>query len=140
MPTIAASGRTLSKSDYKLARTCDAKLYFRENRYTDRNESNPYLRMFRLVSFMMEAFHQAKRPDGILCEYGRDIQGDSARTLELLQRDRVTLFQGTLLWGRRLARFDILEKNGSTIRLVEVKSSSIDGTEHKANIAEGGKG
>lgn len=119
MPTIAASGRTLSKSDYKLARTCDAKLYFRENRYPDRNQSDPYLRMLRVGAFMVESLAQAKRPDGILCEYGADIVGDSARTLELLQRDQVTLFQGTLVWGRRLARFDILEKNGSTIRLVK---------------------
>lgn len=35
--------RTLSKSDYKLARTCDAKLYFRENGYPDRRMFDTYL-------------------------------------------------------------------------------------------------
>jgi hypothetical protein len=36
--TLGASARTLSKSDFKLARTCDAKLYFRENGYPDNRD------------------------------------------------------------------------------------------------------
>ncbi len=127
------AGRTLSKSDFKLARTCDAKLYFRENHYPDQNQADLYLSLLRDGAFMVEALAQAKRPDGILCDYGPDVTRDSTRTLELLQRDNVTLFQPTLLWGRRLVRFDILEKNGSTIRLIEVKSKSIDGADHKAS-------
>ena len=35
--------RTLSKSDFKLARSCDAKLFFRENGYPDNRDMNPYL-------------------------------------------------------------------------------------------------
>jgi hypothetical protein len=132
-----AFGRTLSKSDFKLARTCDAKLYFRENHYPDQNQVDLYLSLLRDGAFMVEALAQAKRPDGILCDYGPDVIGDSARTLELLQRETVRLFQPTLMWGRRLVRFDILEKSGSTIRLIEVKSKSIDGAEHKASRERG---
>jgi hypothetical protein len=50
------------------------------------------------------------------------------------------LFEATLLAGRRLARADVLEKRGNTIRLVEVKAKSVDGDEHRASLGEGGKG
>ena len=140
MTVPTAIGRTLSKSDYKIARTCDAKLYFRENHFKTKGDYDPYLRLLRDGAFMVEALAQAKRPDGIQCEYGRDVTADSARTLELLQRENVTIFQGTLLSGRRLARFDILEKRGSTIRLIEVKAKSIDGARHRDSLADGKMG
>jgi hypothetical protein len=132
--------RTLSKSDFALARTCDAKLYFRENRYPDDSESDPYLRLLREGSYMVEALATAKHTDGIMLEYGRDVLADFARTCEYLSRDNVTLFQATLLWKRRLARVDILEKKGNVVRLIEVKAKSIDGAEHFASVAGGGFG
>src|SRR5437773_3869091 len=126
----AAGVRTLSKSDFKLARTCDAKLFFRENAYPDRRELDPYLRMLAIGGYMVEALATAKKPGGIALEYGRNVAEDFQKTLEYLSRDRVTLFQATLLWNRRLARADIIEKDGDVIRLIEVKSKSFDGAEH----------
>ncbi|MGI9140818.1 MAG: hypothetical protein ACR2GJ_06910 [Gemmatimonadaceae bacterium] len=40
----------LSKSDYKVARTCEAKLYFRENRNPDVMGDDPYLQMLVIWS------------------------------------------------------------------------------------------
>ena len=37
--------RTLSKSDFILARDCSAKLYFRENGYPDGRGNDPYMAM-----------------------------------------------------------------------------------------------
>jgi hypothetical protein len=129
--------RTLSKSDFKLARNCEAKLYFRENRYPDSQQSDPYMHLLAWGGYMVEALAQAMRPDGIQVEPTRDPATAFERTLELLKRDPVTIFQATLLFGRRLARVDILEKDGNTIRLIEVKSSSIDSDEHSASFASG---
>jgi hypothetical protein len=140
MTTEVALPRTLSKSDFALARSCDAKLYFRENRYPDTGESDPYLRLLREGSFMVEALAMAKREGGILLEYGRNAVEDFERTREYLSRETVTLFQATLLWNRRVARVDILEKRGNFVRLIEVKSKSIDGAEHMANLKDGGAG
>lgn len=136
----AARVRTLSKSDYKLARTCDAKLYFRENGYPDRRTFDPYLQFLAEAGYMAEALAKAKYRDGVQLEYGRDYVADFARTLEHLRSDSVTLFEATLLAGRRRARADVLQKHGSTIRLVEVKAKSFDGDEHRAKCNEGGKG
>jgi len=132
--------RTLSKSDYTLARSCDAKLYFRENGYPDDRESDPYLQLLAFGGYMVDALAKAKRPHGIALEYGRDTAADCERTRELLTRDDVTLFEGTLLVGRRLARADILEKRGNVVHLIEVKSKSIDGAAHAASILNGKAG
>jgi hypothetical protein len=132
--------RTLSKSDFKLARTCDAKLYFRENRYPDNGELDPYLLMLAQGGYMVEALAKASFPDGIQLEYGMDPAADAALTREYLERDHVTLFEGTLLWNRRLARADIIQKDGNTVRLIEIKAKSFDGAEHAALLAAGKQG
>lgn len=132
--------RTLSKSDFKLARSCDAKLYFRERGYPDNRAYDPYLAFLREAGYMAEALAKAKYGDGIQLQYGKTPLDDVTRTLEHLQSDTVTLFEGTLLAGRRLARADILEKRGATIRLIEVKAKSIDGAEHRERLSERGKG
>ncbi|MEO8908627.1 MAG: DUF2779 domain-containing protein [Gemmatimonadaceae bacterium] len=129
--------RTLSKSDFKLARTCDAKLFFRENGYPDNRDSNPYLALLAEGGYMVEALAKAKYSDGVQLEYGRDVAENYRQTIEQLGRDSVTLFEATLLVGRRQARVDILEKKGNVVRLLEVKSKSFDGAEHSALLSEG---
>jgi hypothetical protein len=134
------SSLTLSKSDFKIARTCVAKLFFRENRYPDNLGSNQYLALLADGGYMVEALAKAHYPAGIQLEYGRDIEGDFAKTLEFLQREDVVLFEATILVGRRLARIDILEKKGDAVRLIEVKSKSFEGAAHVASITDGGQG
>jgi hypothetical protein len=118
--------RTLSKSDYKLARSCSTKLFYRESGYPDSRSDDPYLTMLAEGGYMVEALAKAQRPEGVPLEYGGDPTVHFAATMQLLERERVTLFEGTLLVGRYLARVDILEKKGATLRLIEVKAKSYD--------------
>jgi hypothetical protein len=136
----AESRRTLSKSDFKLARSCEAKLYFRENHYPDNQQLDHYLRLLQRGGYMVEALAKARYPDAVQLAYGRNVADDFARTMEELQRENVTLFEATLLVGRRLARVDILEKRGNRVRLIEVKSSTFDGARHAADVARGKPG
>jgi hypothetical protein len=136
----SSSLRTLSKSDFTLARTCDAKLYFRENGYPDNREGDPYLAMLAAGGYMVEALAKARYTDGVQLAYGRHVADDCARTLEYLRRERVTLFEATLLVGRRQARVDILQKDGTVVRLLEVKSKSFDGAKHQSLLSEGKAG
>lgn len=138
--TSSTRTRTLSKSDYMLARTCGAKLYFRENGYPDNRSSDPYLQLLAQGGYMVEALAKAHFPDGIHVGYGRDLAGEFARTMEHLRRNSVTLFEATLVAGRRQARVDILRKSGNVIDLIEVKAKSIDGTEHLESLENDGKG
>lgn len=135
-----APQRLLSKSDFKLARTCEAKLYFRENRYPDNRQFDPYLRLLQRGGYMAEALAKAKYPDAVQLAYGRNVHDDFARTMEELHKENVTLFEATLLVGRRLARVDILEKRGNVVRLIEVKSSTFEGDQHAAQVADGKPG
>ncbi len=132
--------RTLSKSDFTLALTCEAKLFFRENGYPDTRDDDAYMRMLARGGYMVEALAKEQHPGGVQLEYHRDPQRAFEETRAQLAKEHVTLFQATLLWNRRLARVDILEKNGDTLRLIEVKSKSFDGAEHLASLAEGGRG
>jgi len=132
--------RTLSKSDFKLARGCDAKLFFRENGYPDNRDSNPYLALLREGSYMVEALAKAKYADGVQLEYSQSVADDYQRTMDQLGHDQVTLFEATLLVGRQQARVDILEKIGNTVRLLEVKSKSFDGVKHALSLSEGKAG
>ena len=132
--------RTLSKSDFNLACTCAAKLFFRENGYPDNRDMNPYLALLAEGGYMVEALAKAKYVDGVQLEYGRGVADDYQRTFDQLGRDQVTLFEATLLVGRQQARVDILEKNGKTVRLLEVKSKSFDGAEHASLLAAGKAG
>jgi hypothetical protein len=132
--------RTLSKSDFTLACTCPAKLYFRENGYPDTRDRDPYLQFLAEGGYMVEALAKARYPDGVQLSYGRDIAADYAVSREHLERRNVTLFETTLLVGRRLARVDIIEKRGNAVRLIEVKAKSFDGAAHAANLLDGGKG
>lgn len=132
--------RTLSKSDFKLARTCESKLFFRENRYPDARQDDPFLRMLAEGGYMVEALAKAHYPEGRELEYGRDVEQAWHTTREALREEHVTLFEATLLSGRSLARVDILQKQGNTMRLVEVKAASIDYRDHRASLEIGGPG
>ena len=137
---LAAPFRTLSKSDFSLARTCDAKLYFRENGFPDNRAYDPYLRLLAEGGYMVEALATARFPGGIEMEYGADAAVECRRALDHLASDTITLVQPTLLWRRRLARVDILRKAGNVVQLVEVKAKSFDGAGHRADIEKGGLG
>ena len=137
---MGATARTLSKSDFKLARSCDAKLYFRENGYPDNRDGNAYLALLADGGYMVEALAKARLGEGIQLDYGRNVADDFARTLEYLKQDKVRLFEATFLVGRRQARIDVLEKDGNNIRLIEIKSKSFDGAEHEQSLKEGKKG
>lgn len=125
--TSPARTHTLSKSDFKLARTCATKLYYRELGYPDNRAADPYLDWLAEGGYMVEVLAKQLFPGGITLEYGRNAQANAAETARLLAaHEEVTLFEATLLEGRRLARVDILRKSARGFDLYEVKSSSLD--------------
>jgi hypothetical protein len=134
---LPTTPRTLSKSDFLLARDCAAKLYFRENGYPDKRDANAYLKLLAEGGYMVEALAKARHPDGVQLEYSRDVAADFARTMKALESPDVTLFEATMFVGRRWARLDILVKRGNALRIVEVKAKSFDGAGHARQLAQG---
>jgi hypothetical protein len=124
---MAEPFHTLSKSDFKLARTCATKLYYRELRYPDALAHDPYLEMLAEGGYMVELLAKQLFPDGVTLDYGGDPSAAAADTMARLSAEgTVTLFEATLLDDRRLARVDILRRSPTGFDLYEVKSSSID--------------
>lgn len=118
----------LSKSDFKVARTCGTKLYYRKLRYPSAQDDNPYLEFLADGGYMVEAIAKLLFPDG------REIRFDDnvaaiAETSVALQDENVTLFEATLQHGQLLARVDVLEKRGNHFRLIEVKAKSFHSLE-----------
>jgi len=131
--------RTLSKSDFKLARSCSTKLYYREAHFPERTDDDPMLAMLAEGGYMVEQLGRLMYPEGIALQYGRDALVDWNETATALQREDVTLFEATLLHGRRLARVDILRKTGNRFELIEIKSKSLKSEIEDVEDGAGGK-
>lgn len=121
---------TLSKSDFKLARSCPTKLFYREMKYPDNLQENEYLQMLAEGGYMVELLAKQMFPDGITLAYGsQKLEAAAAETAAHLasgETTPVTLFEATLFDGVRQARVDILRRTPQGFDLYEVKSSSID--------------
>lgn len=130
---------TLSKSDFKLARSCAAKLYYRESGYPDNRDDDPYLAWLAEGGYMVEVLAKQLFPAGVTLEYGGDPRPSAAKTMEVLSAGNdVTVFEATLLADRRLARVDILRRSARGFDLYEVKSSSFDPEDAEKRIAKTG--
>ena len=130
---------TLSKSDFKLARTCATKLYYKELKYPDTLAEDEYLDWLAEGGYMTELLAKQQFPEGVTLEYGKDPKADAAETMRRLAGEGdVTLFEATLLHGLRLARVDILRRSARGFDLYEVKSSVFDPEDAEKRIAKTG--
>ncbi len=116
----------LSKSDFHVAQTCPAKLYYRKRRYPSTQDEDETLEFLADGGYLVEAIARLLYPEGVEVEEGHSPEDDARQTLAALRAERITLFGATLLHGPLLARADILKKDGSHFELIEVKSKSYD--------------
>ncbi len=117
----------LSKSDFKIARTCATKLYYKKLGYPSTRDGDEYLQFLADGGYMVEAIAKLLHPEGVEIGFGQGPEQSALATMQSLQAENVTLFEATLLSGTKLARVDILRKNGNRFDLIEVKSRSVDG-------------
>ena len=114
----------LSKSDFKVARTCGTKLYYRKLRYPSNLDDDPYLEFLADGGYMIETIAKLLFPEGK--EIGFDSGEEAvALTRDALRQENVTLFEATFLFGQLLARVDILEKR-VTSRLAVKRTSAFE--------------
>jgi len=130
----------LTKSDFKTARTCATKLYYKKLRYPSLDDDHPYLEFLADGGYMVETMAKLLFPDGK--EPGNWAEPDRAfaETSQALEAGDRTLFEATLVHEGLLARVDILRREGDTLRLIEVKSSSIDSAVDGPNPFRGKEG
>ena len=104
----------LTKSDFKVARTCPTKLYYKKLRYPSRKDDDPYLRFLADGGYMVETMAKLLFKDGR--EMGDWDKPDRAfaQTREAVLSGDVTLFEATVIHGLLMARLDILQRQGNT--------------------------
>ena len=121
----------LSKSDFKAARTCPTKLYYKKLRYPTTLDDDSYMEMLADGGFMVGKLAQLQYPDGITVS---TLNPSAAveETQRLLENERVTIFEAAIYHEHRLVRIDILRKEGNNFELIEVKSKAVDSDESKS--------
>lgn len=130
----------LTKSDYKIARTCPTKLYYKKLRYPSLMDDDPYLEFLADGGYMVETMAKLLYPDGEEIGNWDKPTEAFAKTQRVLTAGDGTIFEGTIIHGRLLARVDILQRQGNTLKLIEVKSTSLDSVEDQPNPFRGKKG
>lgn len=117
----------LSKSDFKVARNCATKLFYKKSHYPTTLDEDSYMELLADGGFMVGKFAQLLFPEGTMIA---DLAPDRAlaETTTAMAAENVTLFEPAFFSDGYLARVDILKKAGRRIQLVEVKSKGFDST------------
>jgi hypothetical protein len=130
----------LSKTDFKAARTCATKLYYKKLGYPSMRDDDEYLQFLADGGYMIETIAKVCYPHGSEIGFDKGPEQSAAETMGLLRtHEAITLFEATLLSGQKLARVDILRKQGNTFEVIEVKAKLIDSSKG-ANPFRGARG
>lgn len=117
----------LTKSDFKACVDCLTRLHYRKARFPSAKDDNEYLQFLADGGFMVEFLAKARFADSVDLVELRDPAAAFERTKALLAgNERIAIFEAAANHGVYHVRTDILAKDGKVIRLIEVKSSSID--------------
>lgn len=116
--------RYLTKSRFKLAAECPRKLYYTgKPDYIDRSVDDSFLAALAEGGYQVGELACLEHPGGIRID-ALDHQSALDQTSQLLQQERVTIFEAALSVGTLFVRVDILRKDGQDIELIEVKAKS----------------
>lgn len=134
-----ANPRYLTKSRFKLAAECPTKLFYtgKDKVYRNFKQEDSFLAMLADGGYQVGELAKLYYPNGIEVESINHDQAE-ALTLELLQHDKVVLFEPAIRFGDLFARVDILVKDGNDFQLIEVKAKSYNSQSPEILGAKGG--
>lgn len=119
---------SISKTDYKVARSCPAKLYYRMNKYPSTRDDDEYMQLLAEGGYMIGAIASLLFEDAVLVDEP-DHDKAVALTNEYFKQENIILLEAAFESKNKFARPDILIKQGDTLTLVEVKAKSFDSSE-----------
>lgn len=122
-----ADSNLLTKSDFVYALECSTKQYYRDL-YPDVHPDDDFLKHLAEGGIQVGALARAYYPNAIDLSEVRDPRVAIERTMELLARDEVVIFEAAFQYLSYFVRIDILKKSEGAIDLIEVKSKSCAGT------------
>ena len=136
--------KVLSKSRFKLGLECPNKIFFSNNAKVFNNikKEDPFLEALASGGFQVEEYARLHYPGGVLIDDsydGNNYQWFHDRTNELLQKDKVIIYEAGFLHDSLFVRSDILVKSSNEIKLIEVKAKSFDPCDHHTFVGKKGK-
>ncbi len=134
-----AAPRYLTKSRFKLAAECPTKLFYtgKDKVYRNLKQEDSFLAMLAEGGYQVGELAKLYYPDGVEIESPNHSEAE-ALTAELLQREKVVLFEPAIRFGDLFARVDILVKDGNDFQLIEVKAKSYNSQSPEILGAQGG--
>ncbi len=130
--------RYLTKSRFKLALDCPAKLFYTgKKQYPDTSENDAFLEALAEGGYQVGALAKCYYPGGIeVPERGYDLP--LQKTNELLAKNNIIIFEGAFRYRNLFIRADIIDKKGNDVDLIEVKSKSFDGSSQRDMFSKKG--
>jgi len=108
---------------------CSAKLFYtKKPEYANQTLDDPFLLALAEGGHLVGELAKHYFPDGQEITE-KETQTAVQKTTDLLAKDTVTLFEAAITFENFLIRADVVIKTGDTIKIFEVKSKSIDGSE-----------
>lgn len=119
--------RFFTKSHFKLARECPAKLYYagKPNEYANHKQEDPFLLALAEGGFQVGELAKYYIPGGVEIKT-LDYEQSVKETNEYLKKDNIAIYEAAFKYQSLYIRADIIIKRGNQIELVEVKAKSVD--------------
>ncbi len=130
--------RYLTKSRFKLAMDCPAKLFYTgKPQYPDAKKNDAFLEALAEGGYQVGALAKCYYPQGVdINEHGYDIP--LKKTKDLLTQENVVIFEAAFQYKNLFIRADIIEKRGNHVNLLEVKAKSFDGYDYNEMLTNKG--
>lgn len=118
--------RYLTKSRFQSAMECPTKLYYDgKAEYANQSMDDPFLQALADGGFQVGELAKCYFPGGHAVT-AIDYETSLKETAELLQQEKVVIYEAAIRFENLFVRVDILRKNGKHIELIEVKAKSFD--------------
>lgn len=118
----------LSKSDYKIAKSCPTKLYYKKLGYPQTSEEDYG---FSISNLIITKIAELLFTDGKSINLSGDLEKNDlpteiTKTIAALKNENITIFKPLIYCNYKLSKPDILRKRGNQFQLVCVKQRSIN--------------
>ena len=130
--------RFLTKSRYRMACECPTKLFYtkkskEEPAYIDNGIDDPFLAALRDGGFQVGELARHYYGKGVLINEVNEAKALKQTAIEMA-KPQALIFEAAFLYENLFIRADIVQKTGNSIRLIEVKSKSINPSDPKDSL------
>ena len=117
--------RYLTKSRFKSALECPTKLYYAgKDDYADNSKENKFLSALAEGGYQVGELSKSYHPERGQVLSEKDYNSQLKKTSELLQSEKVIIYEPAIKFDNYFIRVDILVKDGINVELIEVKAKS----------------